>query len=182
MFSLRWGVRVVTSNLRLKLFYRKMVSSSGFGNNESNNEEQPFVVVEHDTPPNMDARMMMLMEQMAKTNENIATIMARQEPGQPNTGTQVIFQSKEDPNTLYEKFRKRGATKFYGNEDAIKIDGWPKHIGDVFKTVVCDNKQRVVLTTSMLLGTTNTWWKSVRNSFKVMPNTNIWETFKKTIP
>ena len=44
-----------------------MVSGSGSGNNESNNDEQPFVVVEHDTLPNMEARLMMLMEQMAKT-------------------------------------------------------------------------------------------------------------------
>ena len=68
-----------------------MASGSGSENNESNSEEQPFVVVEHDTPPNMDACMMMLMEQMAETNENIAMIMARQESGQPNTGTQEIF-------------------------------------------------------------------------------------------
>ena len=82
-----------------------MASSSKSENNDSNNEDQPFVVAEHDTPTSMDARVMMLMEQMAKTNENIATLMARQDPGEPNAGTQVIFQSKEkDPNTLYEKF------------------------------------------------------------------------------
>ena len=103
-----------------------MASGSGNGNNESHNDD-PFVVVENDTPPNMDARMNMLTEQMAKTKENIAMIMARQGPrhGQPNAGTQVIFQSKDkDPNALYDKFRNKGVTEFYGNEDAIKADEW----------------------------------------------------------
>ncbi|XXG88100.1 hypothetical protein AAC387_Pa12g0357 [Persea americana] len=31
----------------------------------------------------------------------------------------------------------------------------------------------------MLRGIVNGWWKSVRNSFKEMPNATIWETFKK---
>ena len=50
---------------------------------------------------------------------------------------------------MYEKFRKRGATEFDGNEGAIKAYEWLEHIGDVFETVVCDNKQRVVLAASM---------------------------------
>ena len=85
---------------------------------------------------------------MAKTNENIAMMMANQ--AQPSAGTQVVIQSKEhDPNNLYDKFHKRGATQFYGNEGAIKADDWLEHIGDVFEIVTCDNKQRVVLATSM---------------------------------
>ena len=68
-------------------------------------------------------------------------------------GTQVVIQSKEhDPNTLYDKFRKRGATEFEGKENAIQADEWLEHMGDVFEMVVCDNKQRVVLTISMLRG------------------------------
>ena len=89
-----------------------MALGSGSGNNESNNDNWPFVMVEHDTSLSIDARMMMLTDQMAKTNENITTIMARQDPGQgrPNSGTQVIFQSKDkDPNALYEKFQKKGS-------------------------------------------------------------------------
>ena len=72
-------------------------------------------------PPSMDARMMMLMEQLAKTNENIAMLMANQ--AQLNTRTQVVIQSKEhDPNTLYDKFQKRGATEFERKENAIQAD------------------------------------------------------------
>ena len=98
-----------------------MVSGSGGENNDGNNEshnDDPFVSIENE-PPTMDACMMMLMEQMTKTNENIAMLMANQ--AQPNMGTQVVIQSKEhDPNTLYEKFWKRGATEFEGKENAIQ--------------------------------------------------------------
>ena len=157
-----------------------MTSSSGGGNNGGNDESQNedhFVLIEN-APPSMDARMMMLMEQMAKTNENIAMLMANQ--AQSNTGTQVIIQSKEhDRNNLYDKFRKRGATEFYGNEGAIKADDWLEHIGDVFEIVTCDNKKKVVLATSMFREAANIWWKSVREPFKTMPNATVWEAFKK---
>ena len=104
----------------------------------------------------MDTRMIMLMKQMAKTNENIAMLMANQTL--PNTGTQVVNQSKEhDPNTLYEKFQKRGATEFEGKESAIQADEWLEHMGDVFKMVAYDNKQQVVLATSMLRGVAKVW-------------------------
>lgn len=79
--------------------------ASGSETNDENNESQsqdPFIVVEND-PPNVDTRLMMLMEQVAKTNEQIAMFMAKQ--GKPNTGPQVVIQSRDnDPNTLYEKF------------------------------------------------------------------------------
>ena len=67
-----------------------MASGSRGRNNDGNNEphnEGPFVLIEND-PPTMDARMMMLKEQMVKTNENIDMLMANQ--GQPNMGTQVV--------------------------------------------------------------------------------------------
>ena len=76
-------------------------------------------------------------------------------------------------------FKKRGATEFYGNEDAIKAYEWLDHTGGVFEIVVCDNKQRVVLINSMLRGIANVRWKSMRNSFKEMLNATIWNTAKK---
>ena len=92
----------------------------------------------------------------------------------------MVIQSKDkNPNTLNEKSRKRGATEFQEKEDAIQADEWLEHIGDVFETVICDNKQRVVLTTSMLQGVANVRWKSMSDSYKVMPNATIWETFQE---
>lgn len=119
---------------------------------------------------------------MAKTNENIAILLAKQDLArvQPNMGTQVVIQSKDkDPSALYEMFRKSGATEFQGKEDAIQADEWLEHIGDVFETVICDNKQCVVLPASMLRGDAKVWWKSMRDSYKVMPNATIWETFQE---
>lgn len=103
-------------------------------------------------PPNTDARFIMLVEQMAKSNKNqvamqtqIAALLVRQDqvqpqmPVQPNVGTQVVIQSKDkDPNALCEKFRKRGATKFSGKEDALQENEWLDHIKDVFETIVCN--------------------------------------------
>ena len=81
----------------------------------------------------------------------------------PNVGTQVVVQSKEkDPNVLYEQFRKRGATKFYGTKNVMKADEWLEHIEDVFGIIVCTHRQRVLLAFSML-------WEVA----------TIWETFKK---
>ena len=128
-------------------------------------------------PPNVDARLMMLMEQVSRTNEQIVMLMVSQ--GRPNVGPRVVIQSgKNDLNTLYEKFRKRGATEFHGKEEALQADEWLEHTCDVFETVICDNKQRVVLAASMLCGVDMDWWKSVRDAYKTMPNATIWTTFQ----
>lgn len=88
-----------------------MASGSRSGNNDGNNEsyhEDPFVVVEND-PPNMYSHLMMLIEQMAKIDENIAMLLARPEQvhGQPNMGPQVVIEPRDnDRNSLYEKFQK----------------------------------------------------------------------------
>ena len=45
----------------------------------------------------------------------------------------MVVQSKEnDPNIMYEQFRKRGATEFYGTENVMKANEWLEHIEDVF--------------------------------------------------
>ena len=162
-----------------------MASSSGGGNN-SNNESSDYVIAEK-------MKVLRLLLQMDKSNENqvamqtqTTALITRQDqaqpqvPVQPNVGTKVVIQSKDnDPNALYEKFMKRGATEFSGKEDALQADEWLEHIKDIFETVVCNQKQKVVLTASMLQGVANVWWKSVRNSYKTMPNVTIWEMFKK---
>ena len=62
----------------------------------------------------------------------------------------VVQSKKKDPNIMYEQFRKRGATEFYGTEDAMKADEWLEHIEDVFGTVTCTQKQKFMLNSSML--------------------------------
>lgn len=84
-----------------------MTSSSGSGNNNSHDDNTDYFVLENEgstPPPNMDAWFMMLIEQMAKSNENqvamqtqIKSLIASQDqvsppaPGQPNAGTQLVI-------------------------------------------------------------------------------------------
>ena len=42
--------------------------------------------------------------------------------------------------------------EFYGTEDVMQGDEWLEHINDVFNTIVCTHKQRVLLTSTMLRG------------------------------
>lgn len=48
----------------------------------------------------------------------------------------------------------------------------------MFETVVYDNKKSFVLTALMLRGVVMVWWKSVWDTFKVMPNATIWTIFQ----
>ena len=61
----------------------------------------------------------------------------------------------------------------------MQADEWLDHIEDVFETVVCTQKQKVLLTSTMFRGGANTWWKSVKGKFQAMPSEGIWEAFKK---
>ena len=86
---------------------------------------------------------------------------------------------KNDPNILYEQFRKRGATEFRDTEDVMQADEWLEHTGDVFGTIVCMQKQKVLLASSMLREGAKIWWKSVRDTLLVTPAEDIWESFKE---
>ena len=95
-------------------------------------------------------------------------------------GTQLVVQSKEkDPNIIHEQFRKRGATEFHGTEDVMQADEWLEHTGDVFATVTCSQKQKVLLASSMLRGGAKTWWKSIKDTLLATPGDDIWESFKE---
>ena len=91
-----------------------------------------------------------------------------------------MVQSKEkDPNVLYKQFRKRGAIEFRGTEDVLKADEWLEHIEDVFGTVICTQKQKVSLISSMLREVAKTWRKSVSEATSKLSEAMIWETFKQ---
>ena len=62
----------------------------------------------------------------------------------------VVQSNENDPNILHKQFKKRGATEFYGTEGVMKADEWLEHIEDVFGTIVCKQRQRVLLASSML--------------------------------
>ena len=77
---------------------------------------------------------------------------------------------ESDPNSLYEKFRKRGAIEFTGLEDSLTADEWIVHTENVFETMQCTGGQKVALATSMFRDITDTWWKSVRPPFRTIAN------------
>ena len=85
----------------------------------------------------------------------------------------MVQPKEKDPNILYKQLRKRGATEFHGTEDVMQADKWLEHIDDVFGTIVCTQKQRVSLTSSMLREVVKTWWKSVNDALLAMPVATI---------
>lgn len=96
-------------------------------------------------------------EKLAGQNEaksamqaKILKLMERQ--AQLVVGTQVVVQSKDsDPNSLYEKFRKRGALEFIGSEDPLQVGEWIVHAENIYEKLWCTGRQRVALVASMFL-------------------------------
>ena len=75
----------------------------------------------HEAQMGMQAQITSLLQVQSQMQAQLQTppVPPIQQP--PNVGTQVVVQSKEnDPNVLYEQFRKRGATEIYGTEDVLK--------------------------------------------------------------
>ena len=61
----------------------------------------------------------------------------------------------------------------------MQADEWLEHTGDVFGTIVCTQKQKVLHASSMLREVAKTWWKSVRDTLLVAPIEDIREAFKE---
>ena len=112
----------------------------------------------HEAQMGMQAQITSLLQVQSQMQAQMQTPPVPPVQLPPNVGTQVVVQSKKkDPNIMYEQFRKRGATEFYGTEDAMKADEWLEHIEDVFSTIICTQKQRVLLTSSMLREVAKMW-------------------------
>ena len=53
-------------------------------------------------------------------------------PAQPPS-TQIVINNREnDPNALFERFRKRGPKEFIGHEDPLTADDWLEHTKNIF--------------------------------------------------
>ena len=131
-----------------------------------------------------------LQEQMAKKDEDHAREMARLQ-------TQLIdvlerrpepiavappgpaHHRGNDPNVLYERFRKRGPKEFAGTEDPMAADDWLEQIENIFEIFTCTGLERVQLTASMFTGLADSWWKTVRAEYRDMPDGQTWLIFKR---
>ena len=61
----------------------------------------------------------------------------------------------------------------------MKADEWLEHIEDVFGTITCIQKHKVLLESSMLREGGKTWWKSVSDALLLVLVADLWETFKR---
>ena len=68
-------------------------------------------------------------------------------------GTQIVFNNRgNDPNDLFERFRKRGPKEFTGQEDPLVADDWLEHTENILEVFRCKGRQQVQLTASMFTG------------------------------
>ena len=125
-----------------------------------------------------------LQEQMAKKDEDHAREMARLQtqllemierwpepiPVEPFA---PVHPRTNDPNILYERFRKRGPKEFTGIEDPMAADDWLEQIENIFEIFTCTGLERVQLAASMFSGLADRWWKTVRAAYREMPDGQI---------
>ena len=56
-------------------------------------------------------------------------------------GPQIVINNRDnDPNALFEGFRKRGAKEFTGKEDHLTANDWLAHIENIFYLFRCTCK------------------------------------------
>ena len=114
-----------------------------------------------------------LQEQMAKKDEELARVQRqllevlgrRPEPVRPqNMGPQIVTNNRDnDPNVLFESFRKGGSKEFTGKEDPLTANDWLAHTENIFYLFQCTGRQRVHLATSMFTGLADIWWKMLKD-------------------
>ena len=127
-------------------------------------------------------------EQLAKKDEEMAQVQRQllevlqtrpqpppRQPGGPNI---IINNREQDPNILFERFRKRGPKEFSGQEDPLAADDWLVNVEKIFDVFTCTGLQKVNLTASLFFGLADTWWQTVKEPYQIMPDGVTWETFK----
>ena len=129
-----------------------------------------------------------LQEQIAKMDEDHAREMAQIQrqllevlerrpepvPVQP-PGTQIVINNREnDPNALFESFRKRGPKEFIGHRDPLIVDDWLEHTENIFEVFRCTGKQQVALAAPTFTGLANIWAK-----YRTVADVEAWDSFKK---
>ncbi|XXG42105.1 hypothetical protein AAC387_Pa01g2449 [Persea americana] len=104
--------------------------------------------------------------------------MPQPQPRQPGGPNIIINNRDQDPNILFERFRKRGPKEFSGQKDALAADDWLVNTEKIFDVFTCTGIQKVNLTASLFFGLADTWWKTVKEPYQAMADETAWETFK----
>ena len=86
-------------------------------------------------------------EQLAKKDEEMAQVQRQllevlqtrpqpplRQPGGPNI---IINNREQDPNILFERFRKRGPKEFSSQEDLLAADDWLVNVEKIFDVFTC---------------------------------------------
>ena len=69
----------------------------------------------------------------------------------------VVNHRHDDPNIMFERFKKRGPQEFSGQEDPIAADDWLTNTERIFDVFTCTNRERVNLTASLFYGLADAW-------------------------
>ena len=90
----------------------------------------------------------------------------------------VVNHRHDDPNIMFERFKKRGPREFLGQEDPIAADDWLTNTERIFDVFTCTNRVRVNPTASLFYDLADSWWQTVRAPYQTMSEAIVWTTFK----
>ena len=111
-----------------------------------------------------------LLEALERRLEPISTCLQ---------GHNIITYSREnDPNYLFERFRKRAPKEFTGQEDPLTAGDWLAHMENIFEVFICSGRQHVQLAASMFIGLAEIWWKTIKAAYQNIENDQAWTMFK----
>ncbi|XXG82766.1 hypothetical protein AAC387_Pa10g0658 [Persea americana] len=120
-------------------------------------------------------------EEMAQVQRKLLEVLQHRPQPQPRQlgGPNIIINNKDqDPNILFERFRKRGPKEFSGQEDALAADDWLVNTEKIFDVFTCTGREKVNLTASLFFGLADTWWQMVKEPYQAMADETAWDTFK----
>lgn len=125
-------------------------------------------------------------EQMAKKDEKMTQVQRQllkvlQNRPQPQPrprqalGPNIIINNREqDPNILFEIFRKRAPKEFSGQEDPLATDDLIVNTEKIFDVFTRTGRQKVNLTASLFYGLADTWWQTFKEPFQTMVDETTW--------
>lgn len=92
-----------------------------------------------------------------------------QRNAQPPPPQQVVSAPRaQDPNDLFDKFWKRGASAFTNTLDYTRIGEWMVQPDKIFKIFECTEQQKVQFAAFMFRSVVETWQRTIEATYTVM--------------